>query len=241
MLDIVTWKWKPQQANYRSSYDHTPVNVLYQSCLRHYPHPFRFSCVTDDATGIDPAIRIIPLWDVCGRELASIPNPWGAHQPRCYLRLPMYGAAAAEWIGPRFVSLDLDTVICRDMSPVWNRPEDFVIWGDVTALNPYNGSMTLMTAGARRQVWDRFDPARSPLEAKRNRCFGSDQGWIANVLGPGEARWTVADGVYSYRLHILRNGGALPADARIVFFHGRHDPWQPAVQSAHPWVREHWR
>lgn len=237
MLDIITWKWKPIQANYRSQYDHRPVNVLYNQVERWYPHPFRFSCITDDPTGIDERVRIIPLWD----EHRSIENPWGRHQPSCYRRLRMYAADAANWIGPRFVSLDLDTVICGDMSPVWNRPEDFVIWGDVSNLNPYNGSMTLMTAGARRQVWDRFDPVHSPREAKRNRCFGSDQGWIANVLGPGEQRWTLADGVYSFRVHILRNGGKLPADARIVFFHGRHDPWQPAVQSAHSWVREHWR
>jgi hypothetical protein len=236
VLDIITWKWKPKEG-YRSAYGPATVNTMLSMVDRHYRHPYRFSCVTDDPVGIDPAVRIIPLWD----EHKDLTNPWGAWQPSCYRRLRMFAADAAEWIGPRFVSLDLDTVICDDMAPVWNRPEDFMMWGDTSNLNPYNGSMVMMTAGARRQVWDRFHPVHSPRESKRQRFFGSDQGWIATVLGPGERRWTTADGVYSFRVHILRNGGRLPPDARIVFFHGRHDPWQPAVQSAHAWVREHWR
>jgi len=236
VLDIVTWKWKPNQG-YRSSYDAQTVNVMLSMIDRHYPHPYRFSCITDDPVGIDAAVRIIPLWD----EHKEVANPWGRHQPSCYRRLRMYGADAAEWIGPRFVSLDLDATICADMSPVWNRTEDFVIWGDTSTLNAYNGSMQMMTAGARRKVWDTFHPTYSPRQSKAARNFGSDQGWIATVLGPHERRWTVADGVYSFRVHIKRSGGLLPPDARIVFFHGNHDPWQPAVQKAYPWIREHWR
>jgi hypothetical protein len=37
------------------------------------------------------------------------------------------------------------------------------------------------------------------------------------------------------------NGGSkqLPDDARIVFFHGKHDPWGAWPQQI-PWVQEHY-
>jgi hypothetical protein len=115
-----------------------------------------------------------------------------------------------------------------------------VIWGDTNPTTPYNGSMWMLRAGSRVKVWKTFDPQRSPRLGLAKRYFGSDQAWIATCLGPNEKRWTRADGVYSYRNEIAPKGGALPADARIVFFHGRHDPWHSDIQAKHAWVREHW-
>ena len=98
--------------------------------------------------------------------------------------------------------------------------------------------MWLLRAGRRPQVWDRFDPRSSPEAARAAGRFGSDQGWISHVLGPGEATWSRADGVYSFRVHLLpSNPWALPANARIVMFHGRHDPWDSYAQRL-TWVRE---
>lgn len=237
-LVVCTWKWKPARA-YRSTFAAEAVNVLRRAVARHYPHPHEFVCITDDPVGLDPEVRCIPLPDP--DPLAAVPSPWGAHQPSCYRRLRMFGADAAQWLGPRFVSLDLDVVICGDLSPLWNRPEPFVMWGDTSPGTPYNGSMVLMTAGARRQVWDDFDPKRSPAMSKAKGYFGSDQAWIATVLGPKEARWSVLDGVYSFRVHILNRRVGLPANARAVFFHGNYDPWDPSILSRHQWVRQNWR
>jgi hypothetical protein len=36
------------------------------------------------------------------------------------------------------------------------------------------------------------------------------------------------------------NGNRLPDDARIVFWHGQHKPWDGLGRSI-PWVREHYR
>ena len=125
------------------------------------------------------------------------------------------------------------------MAPLWDRKEPFVIWGDTNPQTLYNGSMMLLSAGARRQVWDRFDPDSSPAKAKGSGNFGSDQAWISYSLGKGEAKWTRQDGVYSFRNEIQRGGGLLPANARIVMFHGVVDPWSAAAQRL-PWVRQHW-
>jgi len=176
----------------------------------------------------------VPLWN----DFADLPSPHGGKNPSCDRRLRLFHPDASQWFGERFVSLDLDAVITGDLSPVWNRPDAFVMWGDTNRTTHYNGSMVLMTAGARRQVWDDFNPTTSPAEAKAAGQFGSDQAWISYRLGPGEATWSTVDGVYSYRMH-LQQRQELPPYARIVFFHGQVDPWSPAAQSK-SWVRQHY-
>lgn len=233
---VLTWKW-PAPRGYRSTFGPETVNVLRRMVARHYPAPHRFVCVTNDLAGLDPEVEVVPD----RADFAAIPNPHGATNPSCYRRLRLFAPDAAEVFGERFVSLDLDCVITGDLRPLWDRPEAFVAWGDT---NPqkgshYNGSMLLLTAGARPQVWTAFDPKRSPARAKAAGCFGSDQGWISYCLGPREAKWTTADGVYSFRCHLAATPG-LPANARVVMFHGRLDPWAKTVRARYPWVQEHW-
>jgi hypothetical protein len=99
----------------------------------------------------------------------------------------------------------------------------------------------MMTAGARQQVWNDFDPATSPKETMKAKYHGSDQAWISYKLGPNEKRWTTVDGVFSFRIHVRPNGGKLPPGARIVFFEGHIDPWSQAGMNLAPWVKDHWR
>jgi hypothetical protein len=234
-LTVVCWKWTPER-NYRSEFSADTVNCLARMVKRHYPHPHRVVCVTDDPNGIDPDIGIVKLWP----DLGQLTNPHGAHQPSCYRRLKAFSEEARNWFGDRFVSVDLDCVIVGDMTPLWNRTEDFIIWSGETDRRVWcNGSMWMMTAGARRRVWDTFNPKRSPYEAKRAGFFGSDQGWIAHCLGRKEATWTIKDGVYSFRVHLKAGKVPLPDDARVVFFHGKYDPWHSMPQRL-PWVKEHY-
>ncbi len=232
-LTVVTWKWKPQPG-YRSTFGPETVNVLRNMVARHYPKPHRFVCVTDDPAGIQG--ETLPMW----KEFANVISPHGKKHPSCYRRLRMFHPEIEKVFGPRFVSLDLDCVITGDLQPLWDRPEDIVLWGDT---NPqpgshYNGSMILMKAGCRPKVWTTFDPFRSPKRSLAARCFGSDQGHISYTLGKGEATWSTQDGVYSYSVH-LKQTGMLPADARMVIFHGRIDPWSSFGQTI-PWVQEHY-
>jgi hypothetical protein len=233
---VVTWKWKPAPG-YRSLFGAEQVNVLRRMVARHFPHPHRFICVTDDPAGLDLQIETVPIWD----DYATIPSPHGGRNPSCYRRLRAFHPEIRSTFGQRFVSLDLDTVIVRDLTPLWDRPDDFVIWGDT---NPqpgshYNGSMFLLTAGARPQVWTEFDPTVSPQQSRAAGCYGSDQGWMSFILGGKETRWTRRDGVYSFR-NDVQPIGKLPDDARIVMFHGAQDPWGEYAQRL-PWVQKSWR
>lgn len=236
MLRVVTWKWKPF-AGYRSTFLAEHVNTLRNMVARHYPRPHEFVCITDDAAGIDPAIRVVPLWD----DFAHLPSPLGARGPSCYRRLKLFSEEAAEIIGPRFVSIDLDTVIVNDLRPLFDRTEDFAIWGDTAPRTWYNGSFWLLTAGARTKVWTDFDPARSPQLAKAAGQLGSDQAWLGYCLGPHEKKLSQREGIYSWRVHLEPRGGLLPHNARMVMFHGHTDPWMPHIQRKHAWIKQHYR
>lgn len=235
MLSVVTWLWRPAPG-YRSAFDPEKVNILQRMVARWYPHPHRVLCVTDWTDGLSRDIEVIPPW----ADFTDVPSPYGPRNPSCYRRLRAFHPDIGQTFGHRFVMLDLDTVIVGDLTPVWQRPEDVVFWGETDPRSFYNGSMQLHTAGARPQVWTRFDPRSSPMVAANAGRFGSDQGWISHVLGPGEARWTTEDGVYSYRVHLKPQSFKLPANAKVVFFHGGVDPWHP-IASRLEWVREHYR
>jgi hypothetical protein len=128
-----------------------------------------------------------------------------------------------------------------DMRPVWNRKEDFIIWGETLRTTPYNGSMQMMTAGARKQIFEDFDPVESPKATVKAGYHGSDQAWISYKLGPHEARWSRKDGIFSYRMDVRKNGGTMPKGARLIFFEGHIDPWSQSALSTAPWIRDHWK
>jgi len=235
VITVVCWRWRAPW-RYRSTYAPATVHTLRRMVADHYAGPHRFVCVTDDPRGLE-GIETFPIW----RQGLNIKPPEGMNWPSCYVRLRAFSTEAREWFGDRYVSLDLDTVITGDLAPLFERPEDFVIWNetDWPGVQHYNASIWLHTPGTRAQIWERFDPARSPREAFRAGGRGGDQAWISHVLGPGEAVFTPEQGVLSYRRHVEAAGGRLPAHARIVNFHGVVDPWSAAAQAL-PWVREHY-
>ena len=229
MISVVTFKWTTP--GYRANFTSEHVNTLHRMVLRHYQAPHRFICVTDDPAGLDDGIEVVPLWD----HHASVPNPTGGGRPSCYRRLKLFDPAMSEVIGERFVMLDLDCVICGDLSPLFDRPEDAVFWKSPTNEWPYNGAMFMANTGARPQLWQDFDPIESPKLTQAAGYRGSDQAWISYKLGWNEATWTERDGVYYYGK--IRNRQSIPANAKIIFTTGGSAPWT----LRHPWVRKHYR
>jgi hypothetical protein len=193
MLSVITFKYlKP---GYRTVYTAAHVNTLRSMVARCYNHPHRFFCVTDDPAGIDPGVEIVPMW----QDHFGLINPTHpTNRPNCYPRLKLFSREMEGVFGKRFVSLDLDMVLVDDVAPLWNRPEEFIIY-DARGDDHYNGSMFLQTAGTRDQVWTAFDPVESPKMTTRAGMRGSDQAWIRYMLSPhGAATWSFEDGVYAY-------------------------------------------
>jgi hypothetical protein len=184
-MDFATFKWTSAE-RYRSTFTADHVNTMLSGLGRHYHKPFRLTCITDDPRGISSEVRIVPLWD----DWAQLPSPHGIGYPSCYRRLKLFSKEAEQIVGPYFACLDLDMVFTGDVTPLFDPDVDFKIWGDTARQTPYNGSMMKMRAGARRQVWETFDPVTSPRRSLSLGYVGSDQGWIGACLGPHEAKWT---------------------------------------------------
>ncbi|MGV1682909.1 hypothetical protein [Sphingopyxis sp. NJF-3] len=198
---------------------------------RNLSMPHRICCVTDMPEGIDRSVEIITP----PGEFLDITNPrWSNGRPQCYRRLSMFRRDAADIFGERFVSMDLDAVIGGPLDPLFDRPDDIVLFKGTLRGRPYNGSMLMMTAGCRPKVYEDFNQA-SALESGRLFC-GSDQAWLMHKLGPNEKVWDDQDGVYWF-------GGAYrtrrnKVDPRVLFFPGNLKPWD--VKKIDPFTREHY-
>jgi len=144
MLSVVTCKWTPR-SGYRSQYGPETVNTLQRMVARWYPDPHRFVCVTDDPTGIDSSVSVLPLWP----DFADLPSPHGGKNPSCYRRLKLYAPEMADLIGQRFVALDL---VSRLLDPANDGP-----FGDRFAhlrhydVNGHSGRFLITERGGRRR------------------------------------------------------------------------------------------
>jgi hypothetical protein len=206
---------------------------------RYYTKPMRSVCITDDPAGVD--FETFPLWD----DHSSIPNPNGGHLPSCYRRLKLFSREVTEALGvpegAPVVSLDLDIIVVRNIEKMFGHDAPFLGWKRISPNKPigYNGSMFMLRAGQMEHIWTSFNPATSPMQARRAKQYGSDQGWISYVLQGTAPGWTQASGIYSYTSDV--RGRALPRNARIVSFNGKFKPWMQQVQRTSPWVRDGWQ
>ncbi len=241
-MKIVCFKWnhtggyKLPSLNAIGQYTAQHVNNLYRSVQKHTTIPHEFICITDDPEGIE--CRTIPLWDKC-RELGG-----------CYNRLYVFSSDMKELIGDRFLCIDLDCVVTGSLDELLSRDEDFIInkFYGVAKEQYYNGGLFMMDAGARSEVWDRFEQdIEGALEVmdkrkKKREILGTDQAWISHVLGRGEALFDdEEDGVMAY--YKLRNsrdgvGKELPDKACMVLFAGQIDPF--TCYHANRWIQQHW-
>lgn len=234
MLSVVCWKWRPI-TEYPVLYTAEHVNRLYNMVQRHLKTPHKFICVTDDPAGLSSGITPVQLW----ADYAEIKQV-NAGKPSCYRRLRAFASDAAAILGERFVSIDLDCVIVNDITPLFNRAEDFVICAGGAENTYYNGALWMLTAGSKVKVWEDFHEFVPELTHEL-RLIGSDQAWLSYILGPGEATWTPDDGIYNFKRHIQHRDQRLPDNARIVFFNGLETkPWMPHIQKHNPWIKEHW-
>lgn len=230
---FVTWLWK--EPGHRRQFQAEYVNVLAAMIARHYPLPHRVICITDERSGLDSSIEVLPLPGI----LHNLRSPHGPRFPSCYRRLWNFSREAAPLLGPLIVGLDIDVVICGDLRPLVDRPESFVGWTDArdSWANKIAGGAYLLRTGSHPKVWESFDPATSPARAAAMGLTGSDQAWMSLCLYPPPGRWTAADGVLSIKW--MKPG--LPVYARLVSTPGDLKPWSPELQQLYPWIKDHWR
>ncbi len=217
MLTVLTWLWKQPKA--RTAYTAKHVNVWAAMVRRNLSMPHRIACVTDMPEGVEGVEIITPPGD-----FLDISNPrWSNGKPQCYRRLSMFRRDAAKIFGERFVCMDLDCVIGGPLDPLFDRPDDLVLFKGTMSNRPYNGSLMLIRAGCRPDVFDDFNQ-EAALESGSKFC-GSDQAWLMHKLGPNEPTWGEADGVHFFT---GKRRNYMSIQPRVIFFPGRIKPWDLA-------------
>jgi hypothetical protein len=174
---------------------------------------------------------------VCG------PPPEDMHLtaiPGCLARLrtfdPNWQRSMGFDAGDKILCLDLDLIVTGSLEPLFNRQEPFVILQGANSRNPckFNGSVWLLEAGYRPDVWEDFTVAAA-RKAKFWK-YPEDQAWFEHMM-PDASAYGPKDGVFAFQKPGWPSGESLPRGARIVAFPGARDP----SQFEHlPWVRDHW-
>jgi hypothetical protein len=147
---------------------------------------------------------------------------------------PIWQASRGIQPDDRVVTFDLDLIITADIFSLFDRPEPFVAvkganQGSVHPC-PLNGSVWMLRAGYRPDVWSALDDA----------AVHDDQ-WMCQMM-PDFAGWQVGEsGIYCFgKAGWPRDtNDALPPGARIVAFPGWHR--DPSQFTHIDWVKEHWR
>ena len=250
MLTVVTWKWG-------KLFGAGDVNRLRAGLERHLHLPHSLVCITDDATGIDSRVRVVPL-----------PTTF-ADTPRCRRRMQIFSREFAQQLGQRLLCMDLDVVLVDDITPILDPAtrvnvarhtmgvdlgrQPLVCWR-VGYAGVFSGSFLLMDAGHLDGLWRAFyndgDTWKQDIFWRRVQPTGtpSDQAALnAYVAGRDVPHWTERDGFVTYfgdgyeRLEYHGVGPShpkLPPGARIVVL-GSADK---AVldEGRYQWIRDHW-
>jgi hypothetical protein len=228
LLTVLTWLWSQPQGRTKFTTEH--VAIWADMVTRNLAMPHRLACVTTE-TDLPPNVERI---DPPG-EFEDVEPTWGPRKPNCFRRLAMFKRDAAKTFGKRFVCMDLDCVVGGQLDPLFDRPEDLVLFKGTSEERPYNGSMMLITAGCRPQLYEDFDQAGA--DASGTNFVGSDQAWLAHKLGWGEATWDEGDGVYWYQ-HRRWSNRLKP---RLLFFPGKLKPWTLAGVGIYPFITNNYR
>lgn len=232
MITVLTWLWN--QPGGRTKFTAEHVNIWADMVRRNLRMRHEIACVTDNPKGIDPRIRIItPPGD-----FEDVFPRWGPTKPNCYRRLSMFRRDAGDIFGKRIACMDLDCVVGGSLDPLFDRPEDLVLFKGTQPGRPYNGSMMLIRAGCRPEVFEQFTQRGADISG--DIFVGSDQAWLAYCLGRKEKVWTDRDGVYWYGgVHYkVRDRKTNP---RLLFFPGKVKPWTIAPIRIDQFVTDNYR
>lgn len=236
LLTFVCWKWlqipgAPNALKKCTPFISRHVNILYDMLERNLSIPFRLLCVTDDPEGIRSDVETISLWD----DYRSMGG--------CFTRLKVF-EKGFDLFGSRFISIDLDCVILGDITNLFLRGEDFVIWKPTPTRQRralYCGSLFMMDAGARPQVHEKFDPETFKPNSRNRYPGGTDQIHMSRTLCGNEAYWGWEHGIYNFGSDIWKVKRRLPENARIVFFNGQFSPDDRDLQNRYSWIKENYK
>ena len=207
MIDFACVKWGQK---YGPEY----VNTLLDMVRRNLPEKveFRFTCFTDDATGLDPAVTV--------RELPSgLEGWWG----KLWLLSP------GVFTEGRVIFMDLDTVIVGGLDQIIAYDGEFAILRDFYRPDGWQSSIMSWRGGFGAHIWERWNAEGCP------RFAGGDQQAIEHYQ-PNADIWQdiLPNQFVSYKISCTRQP---PRGARVVVFHGEPSPHDAPAE----WVKMVWK
>jgi len=223
-----------------TKYSSDYVNKLYNMVQRNCTLKYEFVCLTDDATDLNPNIKVIAL-------------PGGLSGWWCKLYmfsrdLPIHGTV---------LYMDLDVVIAGNINKLFTyQPTHWCTIRDFTrAMRPdwkkYNSSVVRFQTGELHHVWEEFD--KNKLEIQR-RLHG-DQDWLYEATRTKQAMLYPDSWILSWKWEVRKSkeydyGGTKgnrkfrhienvkpKVECCVTVFHGDPNPHN----CEDPWVIDNWR
>lgn len=223
-LSVITWLWG-------TKYGPDDVYRLARRLRECLTMPYKFVAFSDrefDGQNLVD-VRSIPESD---RHLMD---------RSCFVRLRMFDPNWQQTHGfkDKIISLDLDTVIVRNINDLFTTPDSFMILRKVNSVNPnpFNCSVMMLRGGSHQQVWSQFSVQQASRVPYHE--FPDDQGWIWHML-PNSKGWDAgkSSGIYGFKKPGWPPGStSLPDQAKIVAFIGHRKPEHyPGLQ----WIKRYW-
>ena len=178
-------------------------------------------------------------------EYLYLPDHFGLrHLGGCWLRVECFKPGMSEIIGDRCAWIDLDSIVCGPLDPLFDRPEPIVLYrsGSIPGQR-WNGSVVLFSPNENTDIWTEFDPERAPTLVRELRKGlkggprGTDQAWLHAMRDDRTPHWTCEDGILHWGKHA---GRVMPEHARILTFPGLEKPDADKVRRRSPWVKNYW-
>ena len=206
------------------------VNRLYSGVRRNIEAKVNFFCMTENADGLHPDIKVLPLpvepfADPMNAALA-VANRQGAMRKTSLFR----SGLIPDLEGP-LLGFDLDVVITGDLTPIWDMAPGKVVmrhdWIEARKGRP-TGHGSVFRFDPAHHGYLYTDLAENPY-AEVEKARGSEQRYTSHkAMDRGDFEYIPGDLVVSFKhgcldfvpINYLRSP-RLPNNARVVCFHGR--------------------
>ena len=210
-INIVCMKWG-------TKFGPQYVNRLYKMVEKNLTLKHRFICFTDDATGIDAGVEIMPLPQVIFEDGPE----------RGWRKLGILSSSLGDLKG-QALFLDLDILILRNIDDFFKVDGEFLIIKDWDFKNYVgNSSVFRFDIGKHADVLKYFEENRFQIRKQ----FRNEQAYLSyammkkGILKYWDKKWCV-----SFKRRCLKKfpinyfkAPELPKDAKILIFHGHPNP-----------------
>jgi alpha-N-acetylglucosamine transferase len=225
MVNILCMKWG-------SKYGPEYVNRLYGMVARNLSIPFRFVCLTDDVSGVDPKVECLPIPSI-GLDLIGPERGWN--------KLVTFERELYDLQG-QALFLDLDLLIVSPIDEMFSLPGSVIIIKDwLKKDGTGNSSVYRFNLGEHSDVLTAF---RADFDAIK-RMYRNEQEYLSafllkkNVLSYWPETWC-----RSFKRHCMHylpkslwRPPEIPQGAKVVVFHGHPHPDEAIIGKTGKWYR----